>query len=219
MRHFFLFLLSFTLFTASSQKSEHINTNELIMDCLKQGGDFPNNQMVVWYPLELWEIFGKQMNGSQEIMNIISGEMSQYLMFAVVDYQQSLSGTRFKSEEEIRKTIRLYDSTGNEFAPLNDEQLSESARELISGVKPMLEKMMGEFGEGMQLVLFDATKLKGVSLSDLSGHGSFSLGWGRSRFTWQLPFASVLLPKKCPTDGETMKGTWKYCPVHGVKLN
>lgn len=193
--------------------------NDLIMDCLKQGGEIPDRQMVVWYPQELWEIIGKQMNGSQQVMKVITEEMGQYMMFAVVDYHQSISGLRFKSEEEIRKSIRLYDSTGRGVLPLEMNQMSETARELITGMKPVLERMMGEFGEGMQLFLFDANEIKGVTLSDLSGYGQFTLGWDKKRYTWRLPFASVLAQKKCPTDGETMKGDWKYCPIHGVKLD
>jgi hypothetical protein len=218
MKYFFLLLFSISLSTAYSQQDKNINTNDLIMDCLKQGGEFPDNQMVVWYPLQLWELFGKQMNGSEQVMKIITEELSQYMVFAIVDYHQSISGMSFKSEDEIRKTILLYDSAGKGIPPMEMDQLSEMASELINGIKPMLGKMMGQFGEGMRLIFFDADKIKGVSLSDLSGHGSFTLAWGQARFTWQLPFASFLAPKKCPTDGEAMKGTWKYCPVHGVKL-
>jgi hypothetical protein len=219
MRYLFLALFSFSLLTSSSQKNKNINTNDLIMDCLKQGGEIPDRQMVVWYPKELWELIGKQMSGSQQALKIISEEMKNYVMFAVVDYHQGLSGLRFKSEAELRKTIRLYDSTGKSFLPLEQDQLSETARGLIDGMKPVLERMMGEFGEGMQLFLFDASAIKGVTLSDVSGHGEFSLGWENKKFSWRLPFASVLMPKKCPADGETMKGDWKFCPIHGVKLD
>ena len=219
MRFFFLALFSFSLFTANSQKNTSINSSELTMDCLKQAGEIPDRQMAVWYPLELWEILGKQMGGAEQVMKIISEEMGQYMMFAVVDYHQHINGLRFKSAEEIRKTIRLYDSSGNSIPPLETADLSETARELLSGMKPVFEQMMGEFGEGMQVFLFDATKLRGVTLSDLSGHGQFTLGWDKRKFTWRLPFASVLVPKKCPTDGEKMKGDWKYCPIHGVKLD
>lgn len=219
MKYLLLLVFTFSLLSVQSQKNKTVNSTDLIMECMKQGGEIPDKQMVLWYPQQLWELLGNQMGGSEEVMKIIGEEMGHYMMFAVVDYHYSQSGIRFKSEEDIRKTILLYDSTGKGVKPMEMNDLSSTAREMILSMKPLLEKMMGEFGEGMQLVLFDAKKIKGVSVDDLSGHGQFTLAWSKYRFTWQLPFASVLLPKKCPTDGESMKGNWNYCPVHGVKLD
>lgn len=82
-----------------------------------------------------------------------------------------------------------------------------------------MAQMLGQFGEGMRVFLFDAKQLNEEAPLDLTAANDFALSWGETNLKWTLPFASMLPPKYCPIDGEQMKGNWNYCPVHGVKLD
>jgi hypothetical protein len=217
----YLFLPVFTLIviTATAQKIKPANTSDFITECMKNNGELPNKQMVIWFPSDFWEIVGDQMKASPGYVQQIVSEMQNYMMFAVVDYNVSPSGVNFKSEEEIRKSIKLYDSSKNVYKPLENKDISPTAVQLLNSLQPVMAQILGQFGEGMRVFLFDAKKINGKPAIDIAKTNSFTLSWAQTSLKWTLPFASVLPPKFCPVDNEQMKGNWKYCPLHGTKLD
>lgn len=205
--------------TTTAQKIKPVNTSDFITECMKNSGELPSKQMVIWFPTDFWEMIGDQMKASQGYVQQIVGEMQNYMMFAVVDYNVTSSGLNFKSEEEIRKSIKLYDSSKNVYNPLENKDISPAAMQLLSTLQPVMSQILGQFGEGMRVFLFDAKKLNGKPVIDIAKTNSFTLSWAQTSVKWVLPFASVLPPKFCPADNEQMKGNWKYCPLHGIKLD
>ena len=85
--------------------------------------------------------------------------------------------------------------------------------------QPTLAKFLGQFGEGMCVVLFEAKKIDGKPAIDITKVNHFTLSWEQANLKWTLPFASILPFKYCPVDNEQMKGNWNYCPFHGIKLD
>jgi hypothetical protein len=85
-----------------------------------------------------------------------------------VDYTVSGTELSFADEEEIRKSIRLIDSSKTIYTPLEDEDLSPTARELLKSLKPTMAQLVGQFGEGMQVILFKAKKINGKPSIELA---------------------------------------------------
>lgn len=219
LKLFFLTLLLPTNFLLNAQSTKEVNTTDLIFECTKYSGQLPLKQMAIWYPNDFWTIIGNQMKFPSEVMSRISNEMKNYLIFAVVDYTFMPTGKLiFKSEDEIQKTMVLTDSSKRTYFPLKEEEMSSGAKKLQEDLKPIMEKMLGQFGEGMNMVIFKAPNEEGKNILDISKKGSFTLNWNSTSLKWKLPFYSVLAPKFCPIDNEEMKGNWDYCPEHGKKL-
>lgn len=219
MKHFLLPIFALIFLSSSAQDFSKVNTNEFITECVKQGGETPHSQAVIWFPYEYWILVGEKFNFSSELVKQITDEMNQYMMFAVVDYTISNTQPTFKSEDEIRKSIKLYDSSGNIYLPVNENDLSPLASQVLEKIKPVMSQMLGQFGDGMRLFLFDARLVDGKPPYNVAKSNHFTLSWDQTNLKWILPFASILPPKYCPVDNEKMQGNWNYCPVHGVKLD
>jgi hypothetical protein len=212
---FFLFTTSFL----KAQSVENLNTTDLIFECTKYSGLLPSKQIAIWYPNDFWVIMGNQMKFPPETISKISNEMKNYLMFAIIDYTFTSTGKMiFKSEEDICKTILLTDSSKTSYYPLKSEEMSMGAKKIQEELKPVMEKMFGQLGEGMRILLFNAPNTDGKNILNIKQKGSFSLNWDSTNLKWKLPFNSVLSPKFCPIDKEEMKGSWFFCPEHGKKL-
>lgn len=218
MKFLLTFILVFFLTTANSQKLKPTSTNDLVMECMKNNGEGANKQMTIGFPYNFWEIIGEQMKVSPEFVENIVTQMKDYMMFCVVDYTTTSSGINFKTDEEIRKSIKLTDSSKNVLKPLADTDISADAKKLLQNLKPLMAQMLGQFGEGMRIYLFKPKKLNGQSAFNVLTKNNFTLSWNTTSLNWQLPLSSVLPPKFCSIDNEKMKGNWEYCPIHGIKL-
>jgi hypothetical protein len=186
---------------------------------MKNNGELPNRQMVVWIPYNFWEIIGDQAKYSPEFTAEIVNNMKHYMMFCLVDYSINNTVINFRSEDEIRKTLRLTDSLGHIFKPLNNEEVTPGAKSLVDHLQPALAQMMGQFGEGMRIFIFDAIVNNDKAAIEVTSKNKFSLSWDKAKMNWKLPFASVLPLKHCPVDNAEMKGNWNFCPEDGTPLN
>ena len=159
------------------------------------------------------------MKASPEFVENIVTQMKDYMMFCVVDYTTSSSGINFKTDAEIRTSIKLIDSSKNVLKPLEDKEISEDAKRLLKNLQPIMAQMLGQFGEGMQIYLFKAKRINGKPTINVLTKNDFTLSWNTTSLNWKLPLASMLPSKFCPVDNEKMKGNWQYCPIHGTKLD
>jgi hypothetical protein len=48
--------LSMATVTVSAQLPKSINTNDFVLDCMKNGGEIPHREMVLWIPTDFWKI-------------------------------------------------------------------------------------------------------------------------------------------------------------------
>jgi hypothetical protein len=203
---------------AHSQKLKPANTNDFVIECMKTNAEGTHRQTTIWFPYNFWEIVGEQMKSSPEFTQNIVGHMKSYMMFCVVDYWVSGTELSFKSEDEIRSTLKLTDSSNEIFNPLPEQDIDAEAKQLLQHLRPTMAQMFGQFGKGMRIFLFKPKQTNGQVQFNVLKKNCFSLSWDNTRLTWKLPLSSVLPPKFCPVDNEQMKGNWEYCPVHGVKL-
>jgi len=219
MKPFFLLLLLCGSLTAGAQTAAApVNTSDFMKDCVMSSGEAGNKQMALWLPTAFWQMIGQQMKIQPDVMEPLLDEMNRYMMFAVVETRFTNGEVTLLPDESIRPSLRLYDSAGNEYLPIEEKKLSQMTTSLLLAFKPKLAQLMGQLGEGMQVYLFDAKKFNARTKIDLAQPNHFSLAWNQARLEWKLPFASMLQPKHCPTDHAEMQGNWNYCPFHGVKL-
>ena len=209
----------FLAVTVAAQNTRPSSTNDLVMECMKTNGEGASKQMSIWYPYNFWQIIGDQMKSSPEFTRHIVTEMKDYMMFSVVDYTIGSSGLTFKTDVEIRQSLKLIDSSNTVLTPLRDDEISAEAKTLLQNLQPIMAQILGQLGAGMRIYLFKAKKVNGQPSVNVSTKNAFTLSWDTTRLTWKTPFASMLAPKFCPVDKEQMKGTWNYCPMHGVKLD
>ncbi|MFC4818481.1 MULTISPECIES: hypothetical protein [unclassified Flavobacterium] len=223
MRLHFSFLIALLLFSlgVNAQNLKNINTSDLIIECSKNGGELPSKQIAIWYPSQIWQIIGEQMKFTPNVVDHLTNGTKDYLIFAVVDYTvgSTLPLFKFKSKSEISETMILTDSSNKKHFPLKNEDMSYLTRKIVTDLEPMLAKMLGQFGEGMQIIVFKMPETYGKDGLDISKKNNFSLHWNSTTLKWKLPFASVLPIKHCPIDQEEMKGNWDFCPEHGKSLN
>jgi hypothetical protein len=185
---------------------------------MKSSGEIPHKEMALWIPAQFWHIVGSQMKIPPESVDAIEKEMSPYMMFCIVDYTIEGSQITFKSADEIRPTLKLVDSSKHVYLPLADKDVSPLALRMVNQFTPIMAKLLGQFGDGMHVFLFDGTAGNGRPAFDVDKPNRFLLTWEGATTKWSLPLASVLPPKYCPVDKEPMQGNWNYCPIHGAKL-
>ena len=219
MKYLFLSFFGLIVLTSEAQNLKPNNLNDFVIECTKYNGEIPHKQMGIWLPYNFWEIIGKQMKLSPDVVQDISNVMKGYMMFAVVDYTMSDNRLTFKPEDELRGIIKLYDSSKRVYLPIKNEDISPTATTMLNNIRPTLAKLLGQFGEGMCIFLFEAKQIDGKPAMDVTKVNYFTLNWEQTTLKWSLPFASILPPKYCPVDNEQMKGNWSYCPFHGVKLD
>jgi hypothetical protein len=226
MKPLFAALLSLAMLFTAAQPAQPVqtaqpakpSTHDFVMDCMRSLGELPHKEMVLWLPAQFWGMVGEQMKIPPESVAQIVKEMSPYMMFCVVDC--TIDGTQitFKSADDIRTTLKMVDSSRQVYLPLADKDVSPTALRMVNQFQPIMAKILGQFGDGMRIFLFDGTGNNRQPAFDVAKPNRFLLTWDATTAKYTLPLASVLPPKYCPVDKEAMQGNWNYCPIHGAKL-
>jgi len=205
MKLFFSTLFSLLLLAVNAQNVKITNTADFIQECMKNKGELPHKQVALWIPVNFWSIVTDKMNLPAERIAAINDEMKKYMMVCVVDYTlEQQTGITFKTEDEIRKTIKIIDSSGTEYSPLNNEDVTPLASDILNSFKPVLAQLLGQFGKGMGVFLFKQKMSMGQPAIDITKKNRFMLTWDAVKMDWKLPFVSTLAPKHCPVDHEQM---------------
>lgn len=118
----------------------------------------------------------------------------------------------------MRNNIRVIDRKGKKHYALAEADLSSELALMLINIQPMFAKMFGQMGNGMHFYAFEVKDKKGNNLIDETKEGEFIVAHSNTIFKWRLPLVSLLKSKVCSEDNEEMKGNWKFCPFHGVKL-
>jgi hypothetical protein len=176
-----------------------------------------------WIPPDFWEAAVRKQGYSAEQARKVFAPFRGYNLFLIGVGDMGAANLIWTQEKEIKKNVALRDQHGNLYKPL--EETPKDVSSLISVMKPMLKNMMGDFGEGLQFVLFSAKDSSGTSFSDPRKSSEIFLdvselmGPATSTYSWKLPLTSLTPPKYCSVGKEKVEANWKYCPWHGNKLD
>lgn len=196
------------------------NLNALI-DETQQRSPEPHDVTVVWWlPEEFWRASAaNNPKAPPEALDSITLWVHPYVIVAVVSAQMAgLGHLNYVTGDSIRSSIALVDSTGATRRPLPDSAISQTARQLIAFLGPVMANMLGNLGQNMNFYLFDGRDARGSRILDPSKPGRFSLRVLGHDYRWRLPLGSLVPRKRCPVDGEMLSGAWTFCPYHGTKL-
>jgi len=176
--------------------------------------------MVMWMPEEYWraaiQSTGKLSDkGADEFLKA----MRPYTMFAVLAADTGAMGSfTYASPDQMRKNIRLEDSAGAFYEPLDPQTLNASMKNLLQLLRPILTNAMGPMGANMEIILFPATTKAGVRIADATKDGYFVVHLNDLPFRYHLPLGSILPPAVDAHSGETFPGNYHFNPFTGDKL-
>lgn len=176
--------------------------------------------MVWWIPEEFWQVsFEQNPNITEAQAELYINFLRPYVLIVVADGKVgSFGGFIYKSEAFIRNSIRIIDSQGISYGPLDNAKINFGTKNFLSMIKPVFIKMLGPMGPNMHFFLFPSNSKTDQSIAVAKSDGFFSVNLGEREYKWRLPLGSLVPPKICPVDGEEMSGGWKFCPWHGVEL-
>lgn len=177
--------------------------------------------MFWWVSYEFWEAVSQQQGQRDEVTKAFL-PFKNYNVFVVAIGSVGIGQATWADESEIKKNIVLRDQHGNTYKPL--PEAPEDMRPLVSLMQPIFKSMLGNFGEGMQFMVFPLKDGAGNVFADARKSSEMSLdvtglmGEPTSTYTWKFPLTALSPPKYCPVGKERVEANWKYCPWHGNKL-
>jgi hypothetical protein len=137
----------------------------------------------------------------------------------VVDAKLDRETLRFeKTPESVLRKRVTFEINGRSLKPLYYNELTDEAKQVKSVVEPLFGKMLGEFGEGMTVLFFKSKDENGKYLVDPYAKANFSIDFGETTLTYNLPLPSLYYDKLCPADQAPFPANYTYCPFHGVEL-
>ena len=175
-----------------------------------------------WVPFDFWVAALRVQGYNSPDMSRVFEPFGAYNVFLVAVGDLGPGDSAWTAENEIKKNVLLRDQRGNTYKPL--QELPEDIAPMVELMKPVFKNMMGNFGEGLQFILFPAKDKDGNRFADPRKSSEFFLDVSRlmgtpsSTYTWRLPLTSLTPAKYCPAGKERVEASWKYCPWHGVKL-
>jgi hypothetical protein len=204
----------------SFSQETSVNTKDLTHETMKNVSEGKQIKLIWWIPIEFWKAtFAEDRDMSESQIKEFLEFYKPYTLFAVVEGKVgSMGGFTFVSADSIRKYISLVDDEKNIYKPVDEDKMSPDLKNLLSIFVPILKNFIGQLGENMQFYVFTDIDLKGKRISDPYSKGFVQLNIGKDEYKWKTPLCSLLPPKICPADGESMNGAWEYCLWHGVKL-
>jgi hypothetical protein len=178
-------------------------------------------RVVWWIPEQFWSLSFQRSGGlTAEKQEEFIKTVRPYLIIAAVDGKiGALGGADFVDEATVRAGLKVIDAQGRSYPPIPTDELNGDVKNLSAMLASAFSNMLGAMGQSMKLFYFPAKTSEGNSIAAAAEEGSFSVELAGESFRWRTPLASLMQPKTCPVDGESMSGSWKYCPWHGKKLD
>ena len=204
------------------QTNNEVDLTEFTRDTQQWMKKDDNTTLVWWIPKEYWRLAtrGNAMV-TEEAIKQIEDTFSPYVLVCAADLSSGVVGTiKSMPDSVLRKRLTLIDKNGKKYKPLDEIDVSLEASTIASYMKPVLAQAIGKIGEGMHFYFFKVKDDKNEDLIHATKEGAFTIVFDdKQEFKWTLPIPTLLAPKFCPIDKEKMKGNWKFCPIHGNKLN
>ena len=199
--------------------SRAADIQKLIQDTQKMTQVGSTTNMVWWIPTEFWqETLRQNPQLTEEQKKEFVAALEDYSAFVIVNMNVGImGGMTFKEREEILKNVSLQ-VEGVEVTPIPTEDLSPDARAFYTMMKPMMGQMLGQFGQGMEFIIYP-NKKNGELIIDPLKEGSLTYTSFEEQHDWRLPLGSLLPAVWDPETEEVFPGNYKYNPFTGSKLS
>jgi len=194
------------------------DVSELTKETQKSANDSGKFTLVWWIPTEFWTLALKndpRMTDAQRAD--FSTALDKYTIIAVVagDFGP-MASFQAKSRSEIAQHSEL--RVNDKVLPILDTaSISMSASNFISLMKPLMANMLGNFGQGMEFLVYSNDD-KGGKIISAAKPGSFTYTVFEKKFTWHLPLGSLLPAEVDPATKEEFPGNYFFNPYTGAKL-
>ena len=195
------------------------NMQELVNETQRMSDQESYMTMVWWIPQEFWETSladNSQVTPSQRAELLSALEELQIV--ALLRGKIGIGGiTDVPPLEDLIAHAR-FDLNGKILEPLAADKISVGAQTVLATLKPLIGGMLGQFGKGMQFVVYPSKQGK-QRLIDPKKPGSFDYTLFDQSFHWRLPLASLLPKKIDPKTKEEFPGDFDFNPYTGGKLS
>ena len=192
----------------------------LIRDLTKVQKASSRITIVMWMPEEFWKL-ALSANGrlTKKGISDTLDVVKPYTIVAVLDGQSTaFGGYNYTDDRALMGSVRLEDSRGALYQPLDPGLVSGGMRNILDAMRPIMANMMGAMGQHLVFMAFPSADKAGQPIADAAGNGSLTVRVGDAALRYQLPLESLLPPSLDPKTGESFPGTYHFNPYNGDKL-
>jgi len=215
-----LAILLWPSMSAESAEQNKISLSQLTQETQKTSEDPSSLTLAWWIPEEFWKVALVEGGLTSAQVEDFVKVLRPYTLVIVVDGTMGpIGGATFKTEDQVRSTLRVKDSQGNQYDALPTAEFNADLSNLVAVMKPMLQNLMGQMGQHMYIFAFPGKAKDGRAMADPKEKGSFAVVLDGKEYKWRLPLGALLPPKTCPTCKEKLNGAYSFCPWDGQKLN
>ncbi len=176
--------------------------------------------VVIWMPEQYWRAsFQSNDKLTEKAKDEFIDALRPYTLVAVVDAKVGVAGAfTFASSEDLSTNVTIEDGAGNLYTPLDSQAQSNSVRNLLQIMKPIMANAMGSFGSNFEILVFPANGKSGARIADATQEGSFTVHVSELKFRYRLPLGSLLPPMMDRHTGDSFPGNYHFNPFTGDKL-
>src|SRR5262249_47576010 len=148
-----------------------------------------------WVPPEFWSVALRQQGFTGEQVTKVFQPFKNYNLFMVAVSDLGVGTATWVKEAEIKKNVALRDHRGNGYKPL--PEVPEDISMVMESMRPAFKNMMGDFGEGLQFVIFPVKDAAGNVFADAHKSSEIFLdvtdlmGAPTATYTWRFPLTAL----------------------------
>ncbi len=178
----------------------------------------------IWMPYEAFVELAISPDGKNRERLEADLEFLKDYQIIVVGKQIEGDGglTTYADLTDFEKFVSLKLSTGQEFPRITNPP--ERVATVAEVYKKNLAAMLGEFGKGLNVLIFSSTAKDGKTVLSATTKGTLILrfreekGAKTTRLEWRAPLDALNPVPPCAKCQETLSGKWTYCPWCGAKV-
>jgi hypothetical protein len=207
-----------SVFFLGTSAARATDMQQLVQETQQMSHESEHLTLVWWIPQEFWEAsLISNPNVTPAARKQMLSALEDYQIVALFRARAGINGlTEVPPKEEMLANAH-FDLNGKAVEPLDVAKIGVGAQTLVATLKPLLGGMLGQLGQGMQLVVYPS-KLDGKRLIDPNKPGGFQYTLYNQSFHWRLPLASLLPKKLDPSTKEEFPGNFDFNPYTGAKL-
>lgn len=211
-----LFSLAIAFLSLSARSAD---IQKVIQDTQRIAQEPSRLTLVWWIPTEFWNVVRQNYpKVTDEAHAQLTKAMDDYLVFVVVCADVGPLGGMLPKDRAAIEANTTLSVGGKVIAPLTKDTMSADVLNFVTIMKPMMANMLGQFGQGMEFLVYPNSPKGGEKISAVKP-GSFSYTAFGHRYDWKLPIGSLLPPKMNEKTKQVFPGDYLFDPYTGEKLS